>query len=131
MKFKKKAAKLSMILGFKRKLSPSPSQTPEKPTKKMMKQVSYFLDKKVHSMNQQLSKLLKINPGKERFDRIAGDKEVFLTHTLNYAYLSTSPLTLFFKLGSQKSDTIHARLRLQWISKIGSQGMTVEIFLYK
>lgn len=131
MKFKKKAAKVSMLLGFKRKLSPSPSSTPDKPAKKFLKQVSYYLDLKAHPIQAQNFKLAQIKPGKERFDRISGDKEVFMAHTLNYAYLFNAPITLFFRLGTSKTDLVHVRIRAEWISGAGIQGLKFEASFYR
>lgn len=131
MKFKKKAAKVAILLGFKKKEVQSPTQNLDKPAKKMIKQVSYFLDMKAHPILPQSLKIAQINPGRERFDRIAGDKEVFMAHTLNYAYLDTNPVNFYFRLGSTKSDTIQVRIKIEWISAAGIQGMKFEASLYR
>lgn len=133
LKFKKKAAKVSMLLGFrKRTVSPSPSNTPDKRSRRMIQQVSDYLDKKVHPSHAEFYRPAEIQPTRERFDKISGDKEVFFAHTLNYAYLDSSPVTIFLRIDSAIADTIHVKIRVQWIvSSLGLLELCFEVFLYE
>lgn len=133
MKFRNKARELSTMLGLRRKftLPISPVMVPQK-SARIIKKSYDCIDVKVHPQEIKRSKASDINHTRERFDRIAGDKQVFFAQSLNYAYLDKSPISVVFRLGNSSSDTVHVKVKVRWIvSSAGFQGMEFEALLYE
>lgn len=128
MKFKKKAAKVSMLLGFMRS---SPVTSPRQQRLKALTRLGSYLDEKIQMKSKKIKKV-EIKQGEKRFDRIVGNKEVYFAHSLNYIYIDSSPVTVWFRLGRYMQNTVQVRISVGGSkNSSGFLGKYIVISLYE
>lgn len=126
MKFKKKAARVAMLLSFKEKAGGTRSFLKEN------KKLDLEVQQRELKKNIKESKTLEIRQEEKRFDRISGNKEMYFARTLNFLYIDNSPMTLWFTYSSNSANTVHVRLTMTPLPSIfGVFGKKIEIALYE
>lgn len=128
MKFKKKAAKVSLLLGFQQS---SPHKLSKPLKMKLLTRVGSYLEERT-TKNRKQKRAIEIKQGEKRFDRIVGNKEVYFAHSLNYIYIDSSPVSVWFRLGRSDEDTVQVKLSVGGSNNsAGFLGQNVEISLYE